>query len=57
MSVYILTPSILNLLDVLLFIFIHLFQDTESKLLIMFKGEVSIIESLLLPPFNNQLVK
>ena len=32
------------------------FQDTECKLLIMCNGEVSISDSLLLPPFSIQVV-
>ena len=39
------------------FNFFTLFQDTECKLLFMYKGEVSISDSLLLPPFSNQGVK
>ena len=39
------------------FYFFTFFQDTECKLLIMYKGEVSISDSLLLPPFSNQVVK
>ena len=39
------------------FYFFSFFQDTECKLLIMYKGEVSISDSLLLPPFSNQVVK
>ena len=35
----------------------HLFQDTECKLLTMCKGEVSISDSLLHPPFSNEVVK
>ena len=37
--------------------FLSFFQDTECKLLIMCKGEVSISDSLRLPPFSNQVVK
>ena len=37
--------------------FLTFFQDTECKLLIMCKGEVSISDSLLLPPFSNEVVK
>ena len=39
------------------FYFFTFFQDTECKLLIMCKGEVSISNSLLLPHFSNQVVK
>ena len=41
----------------LLFITFTLFLNTECKLLIMCKGEVSISDSLLLPPFYDQVVK
>ena len=37
--------------------YFNFFQDTECKLLVMFKGEVSISDSLLLPPFSNKVVK
>ena len=33
------------------------FKDTECRLLIMCKEEVSISDSLILPPFSNQVVK
>ena len=36
--------------------FISIFKDTECKLLIMCKAEVSISYSLLFPPFSNQVV-
>ena len=39
------------------FYFVTFFQDTECKLLIMFKGEMSISKSHLLPPSSNQVVK
>ena len=39
------------------FDFFTFLKDTECKLLIMCKGEVSISDSRLLPPFNNQVVK
>ena len=44
-------------------IFIKIYQNVmkniinECKLVIMCKGEVSISDSLLLPPFSNQVVK
>ena len=33
------------------------YQNTECVSLIMYKGEVSISDSLLLPPFSNEVVK
>ena len=39
------------------FYFFTIFQDTECKLIIMCKGEVSISDSLLLASFSNQVVK
>ena len=39
------------------FYFFTFFQDTECRLLIMCKGEVSISDSLLLPPFYSQILK
>ena len=39
------------------FYFFTFFQDTECKLLTMCKLKMSISDSLLLPPFSNQVVK
>ena len=39
------------------FYFLTIFLYTECMLITMYKGEVSISDSLLLPPFSNQVVK
>ena len=44
-------------LHVFYFLFFTFFQDSECKLLIMCKVEMFISDSLLLPPFSNQVVK
>ena len=45
-----------NILSLFL-LFFSPFYNTECMLLIMYKGEMSISDSLLLPPFSNLVVK